>query len=160
MTIRDELDARGLVLPPALQRPGGGSYPFSWVRVRGTRACVSGHLPQDADGTLAALRGKVGAEVTPDQAAAAARQVALAMLGSLERELGDLERVTAWVRVAGFVNTAPGFREIPQVLNAFSELILELYGRDRGGHARVAVGVAELPFGVPVEVEAEVEIRP
>jgi enamine deaminase RidA (YjgF/YER057c/UK114 family) len=121
---------------------------------------VSGHLPLNPDGTLAQPLGKVGGEVSPEQGAEAARKVALAMLGSLRRELGDLERVVAWRRVLGMVNAAPGFTRLPAVINGFSELILELYGPERGAHARSAVGMAELPFGVPVEIEAEVEVEP
>ena len=93
------------------------------------------------------------------QAHTAARSVGLAILGSLKRELGDLDRVTAWLRVFGMVNSAPGFNRQPQVINGFSELILDLYGPQRGAHARSAVGMAALPFDIPVEIEAEVEIR-
>jgi enamine deaminase RidA (YjgF/YER057c/UK114 family) len=158
MTVKAKLKERGLELPAALQRPGGGTYPFVWVRVLGTRACIAGHLPLNLDGTIASPLGKVGAEVSVEAGAAAARRVALAMLGSLERELGDLERITAWGRVLGFVNGAPGFTQLPLVVNGFSDLILEVFGSVRGTHSRSAVGVAELPFGVPVEVEAEVEV--
>ena len=80
------------------------------------------------------------------------------MLGSLKRELGDLDRVTAWLRVHGMVNSAPGFTRQPAAINGFSDLIIELYGHEVGQHARSAVGMAELPFGIPVEIEAEVEI--
>jgi enamine deaminase RidA (YjgF/YER057c/UK114 family) len=102
--------------------------------------------------------GKVGTEVSLEEAYQAARLVALAMLGSLKRELGDLDRVTAWLRVHGMVNSAPGFTRQPAVINGFSDLIIELYGHEAGQHARSAVGMAELPFGIPVEIEAEVEI--
>jgi len=88
----------------------------------------------------------------------AARLTALSILGSLKRELGDLDQVVAWLRVFGMVNSAPGFNQQPLVINGFSDLILELYGLERGLHARSAVGMAELPFGIPVEIEAEVEI--
>ena len=80
------------------------------------------------------------------------------MLGSLKRELGDLDRVGAWLRVFGMVNSAPGFDRQPNVINGFSDLILELYGPEAGDHARSAVGLAELPLGLPVEIEAEVEV--
>jgi enamine deaminase RidA (YjgF/YER057c/UK114 family) len=80
------------------------------------------------------------------------------MLGSLKRELGDLDRVKRWVRVFGMVNSAPGFDKQPAVINGCSDLILQLWGDDAGAHARSAVGMAELPFGIPVEIEAEVEI--
>jgi enamine deaminase RidA (YjgF/YER057c/UK114 family) len=80
------------------------------------------------------------------------------MLGTLKRELGDLDRVTAWLRVFGMVNSAPGFTDQPAVINGFSDLILDLYGPEAGQHARSAVGLAELPFGIPVEIEAEVAV--
>jgi len=76
-----------------------------------------------------------------------------------KRELGDLDRVSAWLRVFGMVNSAPGFKQQPFVINGFTDLIVELYGSQRGRHARSAVGMAELPFGIPVEIEAEVAIE-
>jgi len=158
--IQSRLRQLGLVPSEPFRSPTGAAYPFVWVRRRGDTAWVSGHLPLNPDGTLAQPLGKVGGEVSPEQGAEAARKVALAMLGSLRRELGDLERVVAWRRVLGMVNAAPGFTRLPAVINGFSELILELYGPERGAHARSAVGMAELPFGVPVEIEAEVEVEP
>jgi enamine deaminase RidA (YjgF/YER057c/UK114 family) len=83
---------------------------------------------------------------------------ALAILASLKAELGDLDRVTAWLRVFGMVNAAQGFNHFPLVINGFSDLIMDLYGSDRGSHARSAVGMAGLPFDLPVEIEAEVAI--
>jgi len=100
----------------------------------------------------------VGAEVSEEQGYEAARLTALAALGSLKRVLGDLDRVTAWLRVFGMVNSSPGFDRQPNVIKGFSDLILELYGPEVGDHARSAVGMAGLPLGMPVEVEAEVEI--
>jgi hypothetical protein len=82
----------------------------------------------------------------------------LSILASLKRTLGDLDRVAAWTRVFGMVNSAPGFNRQPSVINGFSDLILELYGLEVGAHSRSAVGLAELPFDIPVEVEAEVEL--
>lgn len=158
-TVSRRLAELGLTPSAPIQVPAGVVYPFVWVRRRGSRVLVSGHLPLEADGSLAKPLGKVGSDLSPEQGAAAARKVALAMLGSLERELGDLERIAAWLRVLGFVNAAPGFRAIPAVVNGFSELIVDVFGRERGAHSRSAVGVAELPFGVPVEVEAEVELH-
>ena len=160
MTVRDKLKQMGLELPAAFRSPAGAVLPIAWVRVRGNVAYVSGHVPQNPDGTLAEPLGKVGREVSLEQAAQAARRIALGILGSLERELGDLERIVAWRRVLGMVNPAPGFTQLPPVVNGFSDLIVELYGRERGIHARSAVGMAELPYGVPVEIEAEVEILP
>ena len=156
--IESKLQALGLVLPAPMQLPPGVVLPFPWVRVHGSRAFVSGHAAQNADGSLAAPLGKVGLDVTPEQAQQSARLVALSILASLKRELGDLDRVSAWLRVFGMVNSAPGFKQQPVVINGFSHLIVELYGAHRGQHARSAVGMAELPFGIAVEIEAEVAI--
>ena len=158
MHIESKLTELGLVLPEQLKSPPGVQLPFSWVRVRGNRAYISGHGPQNPDGSLAQPLGKVGTDVSPEEAYQAARLAALAILGSLKRTLGDLDCVTAWLRVFGMVNSASGFNRQPNVINGFSDLILELYGPEAGQHARSAVGMAELPFGIPVEIEAEVEI--
>ncbi len=148
----------GLVLPQPLQLPPGASLPFPWVRVVGTRALISGHGPTHADGSLARPLGKVGREVSPEQAHAAARLAGLAILGSLRRTLGDLDRIAAWTRVFGMVNSAPGFNQQPAVINGFTHLIVDVFGAERGAHARSAVGLAELPFDIPVEIEGEVEL--
>lgn len=158
MEIEKRLAAMGLVLPPPVQPPPGIQLPFAFVRVRGNRAYIAGHAPQNPDGSIAGPLGKVEAEVSAAEAYNSARLTALSMLGSLKRELGDLDRVTTWLRVFGMVNSSPGFHFQPQVINGFSDLILELYGPERGKHARSAVGMAELPFRIPVEIEAEVEI--
>jgi enamine deaminase RidA (YjgF/YER057c/UK114 family) len=155
--IEAKLAERGLILPEPLKPPPGIVLPFTWVRVRGDRAYVSGHIPQNPDGSVAEPLGKVGAEVTAEQGYAAARLVALAHLGSLKRALGDLDRVTAWLRVFAMVNVAPGFTETPRVTNGYSDLILELYGPEVGMHARSSIGMA-LPLNAPVNCEAEVEI--
>ncbi len=156
--IEAKLQTLGLVLPEPMKTPTGMRLPFAWVRVRGNRAFVSGHGPLNPDGSLAPPFGKVGKDVTPEQAYQSARLTALAILASLKRELGDLDRVVAWLRVFGMVNSAPGFNQQPSVINGFSDLILELYGPDAGNHARSAVGMAGLPLDIPVEIEAEVEI--
>lgn len=157
--IEARLAELGLTLPPAVKPPAGVVLPFRFVRVLGNRAVISGHSPQAADGSIAGPFGKLGRELTVEQGYAAARLTALSMLGSLKRELGDLDRVTNWLRVFGMVNSAPGFNRQPAVINGFSDLILQLWGDDAGAHARSAVGMAELPFDIPVEVEAEVEIK-
>jgi enamine deaminase RidA (YjgF/YER057c/UK114 family) len=157
--IEERLRQLGLALPPPIQPPPGVRLPFAFVRVVGDRAYVSGHGPQNPDGSIAGPFGKVGAEVTLEQGYQAARLVALSMLGSLARELGDLDRIAAWLRVFGMVNSAPGFASQPSVINGFSDLILDLFG-EAGAHARSAVGLAELPFNMPVELEAEVQIAP
>jgi enamine deaminase RidA (YjgF/YER057c/UK114 family) len=156
--VEERLQALGLVLPPPIKVPAGLVLPFQFVRVLGRRAFIAGHGPQGPDGAIAPPFGKVGRDVTVEQGNAAARLTALAILGSLKRALGDLDRVTAWGRVFGMVNSAPGFNQQPRVINGFSDLILELYGAEVGAHSRSAVGMAELPFDMPVEIEAEVEI--
>jgi enamine deaminase RidA (YjgF/YER057c/UK114 family) len=149
----------GLVLPAPTQPPPGVVLPFAWVRVVERRVLVSGHGPTDDDGRICPPFGKVGRKVSVEQGYAAAKRVALAMLASLQAALGDLERIDRWVRVFGMVSSAPGFDRQPAVVNGFSDLVLALFGPDRGQHARSAVGMAELPFGMPVEIEAELLLR-
>ncbi|HEX3344209.1 MAG TPA: RidA family protein, partial [Polyangiaceae bacterium] len=115
--------------------------------------------PQNLDGSFARPLGKVGREVTVEQGYVAARLCALSMLGSLHRALGDLDRIAAWGRVLGMVSSAPGFDQQPSVINGFSDLVLEVFGPEVGAHSRSAVGMAELPFDLPVEIEGEVELR-
>jgi enamine deaminase RidA (YjgF/YER057c/UK114 family) len=103
------------------------------------------------------MQGKVGATLTLEQGYEAARLTALSVLASLRAELGDLDRVGTWVKALGLVNCAPGFNNTPAVIDGFSDLIRELWG-DAGRHARSAIGVAELPFDIPVEVEAVVAL--
>ena len=152
------LRAKGFILPAQL-KPPGGPLPFAFVRVVGVRALISGHGPLNPDGSLARPLGKVGREVNAEQAYAAARLTGLAILGSLQRALGDLDRIAAWTRVFGMVNAAPGFNNTPSVINGFSDLVLDLFGPKIGAHARSAVGVAELPFDIPIEIEGEVELK-
>jgi enamine deaminase RidA (YjgF/YER057c/UK114 family) len=153
--IEDRLGELGLQLPAPMAAPPGVRLPFALVRVRGDVAYVSGHGPFDGDRQLFA--GAVGAEVSLEHAYEAARATGLSMLASLQQELADLERVTGWLKVLGFVKCAAGFNVTPAVINGFSDLILELWG-DAGRHARSAIGAGELPFGMPVEVEAIVAL--
>lgn len=157
MRIEERLAELGLELPQPMA-PTGLLLPFPWVRIWAHRAYISGHGPLLQDGTPWPARGKVGTDLTEEEAYAAARATALAMLASLTRAIGDLDRVTGWLRVFGMVNTAPGFNRTPAVINGFSDLIIELWGPRAGAHARSAVGVAELPLDLPVEIEAEVAI--
>jgi enamine deaminase RidA (YjgF/YER057c/UK114 family) len=153
--IENRLAELGLQLPAPLAPPPGVRLPFDPVRVHGGLAYVSGHGPFDGDRLL--VTGRVGAEVSVEQAYDAARATALSMLASLKRELGDLDRVTEWLKALAFVNCAEGFNATPAAINGFSDLILELW-RDAGRHARSAIGAGELPFGMPVEVEAVVAL--
>lgn len=157
MRIEARLQELGLVLPEPLYPPPGVQFPFAWVRQRGNRAYISGHVPQNPDGSQAGPLGRVGEDVSPEQGYQAARLVALAHLGSLKRALGDLDRITAWLRVFAMVNAAPGFHETPRVTNGYSDLILEVYGPEVGMHARSSIGM-QLPLNAPVNCEAEVEI--
>jgi enamine deaminase RidA (YjgF/YER057c/UK114 family) len=145
----------GLELPAPLAAPPGARLPFALVRVHGGLAYVSGHGPFDGDRLL--VTGRVGAEVSVEQAYDAARATGLSILASLKQELGDLDRVTGWVKALGFVKCAEGFNVTPAAINGFSDLVLELWG-DAGRHARSAIGAGELPFGMPVEVEAIVSV--
>ena len=156
--IEQRLQALGLVLPPPTQPPPGVRLPFQFVRVVGRRALISGHGPQNPDGSFAQPLGKLGREVTLEQGYGAARLTALSILGSLQRALGDLDRIAAWTRVFGMVNSEPGYNRQPSVINVFSDLVLELFGAEIGAHSRSAVGLAELPFDIPVEIEGEVEL--
>jgi enamine deaminase RidA (YjgF/YER057c/UK114 family) len=133
--------------------------PIAFVRVRGNRVYIAGHGPQNPDGSLAGPFGKVGVDLTVEEGYHAAKLTALSILGSLKRELGDLDRVSVWLRLFGMVNCSTDFDRQPLVINGCSDLILSLYGQERGKHARSAVGMASLPFGIPVEIEGEVEIR-
>ena len=156
--IEARLSALGLTLPPPTRPPAGVVFPFQFVRIVGRRAFIAGHGPQNPDGSTAAPLGKVGREVSLEQGYTAARLTALSILGSLQRTLGDLDRIAAWGRVLGMVNSAPGFNRQPLVINGFSDLIIELFGPETGAHSRSAVGLAELPFDIPVEIEGEVEL--
>lgn len=156
--VDDRLGELGLELPPEVQVPQGVVIPFAFVNVRGDRALISGHGSQAPDGSIAPPFGQVGDEVSLDEAVEAARLTALSILGSLQRSLGSLDRIDGWLRVFGMVNSAPGFNQQPTVINGCSDLIIDVFGPEVGRHSRSAVGVAALPFGMPVEIEAEVSI--
>ena len=117
---------------------------------------LSGHGPIE-DGML--ITGKVGGDLTAEQGAHAARVTGLNMLATLKKELDDLENVTSVLKLVGMVNVAPGFDALPTVINGCSDLFTEVFGEEIGRHARAAVGMAELPFGMAVEIEAIVAVR-
>lgn len=156
--IEDRLTDLDIELPPALVIPPGVELPFSFVNVRGERAIISGHGPQAEDGSTAGPFGAVGTELSVEQGYDAARLVGLSILGSLQRELGTLDAITGWVKALGMVRCSPEFHQLPAVINGFSDLIFEVFGPDAGRDARSAVGMMSLPFGIPVEIEAEVMI--
>jgi hypothetical protein len=135
MHVEAKLDKLGLTLPEPPKVPPGVQVSFAWVRVHGEHAYISGHGPQNPDGSIAEPLGKVGVEVSPERGYELARLTALSMLSSLKRQLEDLDRVSAWLMVYGMVNAAPDFAQTTNVINGFSDLIVELYG-SRSGHAR------------------------
>jgi enamine deaminase RidA (YjgF/YER057c/UK114 family) len=142
----------GLELPPA-PKPGGNYIPVVQV---GELLYVSGHGPLKADKTL--MTGKVGQDVTEEEAYLAARQVGLAILATLKKNLGSLDRVVRMVKVLGMVNAVPDFQNQPKVINGFSDLMVEVFG-DAGRGARSAVGMGSLPSNITVEVECIMQIR-
>ena len=156
MTVEQRLSELGLTLPRPMQT---ASLPFELAIVTGDRVILSGHVPTDVDGRVAKPLGKVGGDVTPEQGFDAAKAIALGFMATLKSTIGDLDAVLQWVRVFGMVNAAPGFNALPGVINGCSETILDVFGPEVGCHARSAVGMAVLPFDVPVEIEAEVRLR-
>ena len=155
--VEKRLQEGGYDLPEPLQIPKGVVLPFPEVNLRGSRAIISGAGPLSVDGHVAGPFGKVGRDVSVEEAAHLAALTGLAMIAGLKRALGDLDRVTGWVRVFGMVQSAPDFHSQPQVINGFSNLIHNVFGPDVGRHARSAVGLAALPMNIAVEIEGEVE---
>ena len=158
MKIEQRLADMGLVLPAEPKVPAGTTLPPFWIRVRKGVAYVSGQSARNADGTPAGPFGKVPTDVSVEAARGAARGSALAILGTLQRELGDLDRISAWLSVTGMVNAEPGFTGTSGVINGFSDFILELFGPEIGAHARTSPGMAALPGNSAVVIAAIVEI--
>ena len=158
MRVETKLAEMGLALPAEMWVPEGFRVMWRQVRVVGNRAIIAGHGPRLPDGTFAWPGGKVGRDLTLEQGYVAARCVALAVLGDLKRELGDLDRVTAWLRVFGMVNSAPGFTAQPQVIDGCTDLMVALYGEGAAICPRAVAGVAELGLNSPVIIVGEVEI--
>jgi enamine deaminase RidA (YjgF/YER057c/UK114 family) len=151
--IEARLGELGLALPAPMNPPGN----FELVKVHGGIGYIAGHPPIDGSTVLA--EGVVGRDLTLQQGYDAARLTGFAILASLKRTLGDLDRVTEWLRAVGYVQTAPGFSDNAKVVNGFSDLILELWG-DSGRHARSAPGQGPSPLNVPVIVDAIVAVTP
>jgi enamine deaminase RidA (YjgF/YER057c/UK114 family) len=157
-SIETRLNELGLTLPASPKLPPGVTISFEWVRIRGNRAFVSGHGPFAPDGTPAGPFGKVPSEVPLEEGQESARLTALAVIAGLREAIGDLDRIASWAMVNGFVNADPGFAQTTLVLNPFSDLILDVFGRDIGVHARTAIGVATVPLNLPLVVSAEVDL--
>jgi enamine deaminase RidA (YjgF/YER057c/UK114 family) len=151
VVIEERLDELGLVLPRVF--PPAGSY-LGCV-IDDDIVYVGGHGPVDDHKVI---RGKVGATVTLAQAQLAARMTALSILATLQAELGTLDRIERILKIFGMVNVAPGFNQTPAVLDGCSDLLVEVFG-DQGRHTRSAVGMAELPFGIAVEIELTARLR-
>lgn len=158
-TILSRLKELGYQLPEPFPVPEAMCDYMAMVRVVGDRCVVSGHAALNADGSIAQPLGKVGVDVTQEQATHMAHLTALAVMRSLQDALGDLDRITHWVRVFGMVNAAPDFIHHTPVINGFSETVSQVFGPEIGRHARSAVGMGSLPFGLPVEIEAEVVFK-
>ena len=141
----------GIEFPPV--RPAAGNY-VPAVRT-GSLLFMSGMGPSRMDGS--SVTGKVGGDVDIETAVEAARLVGLQQLGAIRRELGSLDRVRRVVKVLGMVNCAPGFNRTPEVINGFSDLFVDVFG-EAGRGARSAVGMAELPFDIAVEIEVILEV--
>jgi enamine deaminase RidA (YjgF/YER057c/UK114 family) len=150
VSVEQRIQELGLELPPV--RAPAASY-VNAVRT-GNLVYLSGAGPVSPDGALPT--GKVGADVSTEQAAEYARIVALNLLAALRHELGDLDRARRVVKLLGMVNATPDFVEHSTVVNGCSDLLVDVFGE---GHARSAVGVGSLPFGMPVEIEAIFEVE-
>ena len=151
MKIERTLESLGLALPAPLNPPGN----FELVTVHGGLAYVAGHAP--IDGSTVLVRGRIGDDLTLEQRYDAARLTALSILASLKRELGDLDRVTRWLRAVCYVHCAPGFDQNSAVTNGFSDLVVELWG-EAGRHARSSPGQGPSPLNVPIIIDAIVAI--
>jgi enamine deaminase RidA (YjgF/YER057c/UK114 family) len=149
--ISERLAALGIDLPPV--SPPAGNY--VGCVVIGDMVHVGGHGPINGSQII---RGKVGSDLTLEEAKHAARATGLSILATLQEQLGDLDRIERFVKVFGMVNVAPGFNQTPAVIDGCSDLLVEVFG-EAGRHARSAVGLAELPFDIAVEIELIARIR-
>ena len=152
MSADERLAALGLTLPPA-PKPIGNYVPF---RLAGNLLYLSGQGPRDDKGN--AQTGKVGAEVSVEEAYRRARTIGLQLLATTRQALGSLDRVEAVLKVLGMVNAVPEFKDHPKVINGCSDVFVEVLG-EAGRHARSAVGMGSLPNQISVEIEAIVAIR-
>jgi enamine deaminase RidA (YjgF/YER057c/UK114 family) len=152
MRIEERIKSLGLELPVP-PTPAGN---YIGALTCGKLVYLAGHGPKDADGNY--RKGKVPSEVSLEEAYDAARLVALNMLATLKAEIGDLDRVRRFVKVLGMVNAEPDFELQPKVINGYSDFMVEIFGA-AGRCPRSAVGMGSLPSGIPVEIEAIVELK-
>jgi enamine deaminase RidA (YjgF/YER057c/UK114 family) len=158
MRIEQKLADMGLVLPePGSYKPSVEGPPIP-VRVRGNMAYVSGCSARNPDGSSYPCKGSIPGEVTPEEGHEAARLAALTILSELKRAIGDLDRISAWVNVIGFVNCDPGFARTSYVISGFSDFIIDLFGPEIGTHARSTPGAASLAGNAAVIITATVEL--
>lgn len=157
MRIEQKLDELGLMLPEPVKVRAAGSSPPNWIRVRRNIAYLSGQSARNPDGTPAGPFGKVPSDVSIEEGREAAKGCALSLLATLKRELGNLDRISAWLSVTAMVNADPGFAETSAVTNGFSDFIIDLFGPEVGHHARVSPGMAALPGNAVVVIGASVE---
>ena len=153
MTIEDRLQELGIELPPTPQPAGNYVH---YVRTGNLLFLAGKGPPAGADGK--SPRGKVGRDYSVEDGYGFARGVGLLLIGAMKDALGELDRVRRIVKVLGMVNAEPDFGDHPKVINGCSDLFVEVFG-DKGRHARSAVGMGSLPFGIPVEIEAIVEVE-
>ena len=159
INIERRLDELGLTLPAPAALPTGVEIPFAvGPRPWQPGVCLRPRRPRHGRVSRGWPFGKVPSEVTLEEAQHSARLAALAVLASLRNSLGDLDRGSAWLMVNGYVNAEPGYQQTTAVIHPFSELIIDLYGADVGGHACTAIGVATVPLNLPVVISAEVKI--
>lgn len=158
MSVNDRIKELGLVLPAVPKMPASVVTKFRWVRVVGDRVLVSGHGPQQPDGSPAGPFGRVPDQVSLEQARLSAGRTALSIIASVQQAVGDLDRIEAWVTVSGFVQAEPGYAMTTAVLNGFSDVVLDVFGTTIGEHARSAIGVVALPLNLPVVVAAELHL--
>ena len=153
--IEDKIKSMGFTLPEPFKFPKPNR---TGCVVVGPIIYASGH-GRNVTGPGVKAKGKVGRELSVEEGYATARAVALSMLSSLKQELGDLDRVKRVIRLYGMVNVAPGFDRMPEVIDGASDFFYEVFGPRYGQHARTAVGLAELPHGIPVEINGEFELK-
>jgi enamine deaminase RidA (YjgF/YER057c/UK114 family) len=151
--VEEKIKALGLELPPP--PPSGGIY--HPVLITGNQLYVSGQGPFQSDSQL--IKGKVGTDLSLEEGQLAARQVALTMLSTIKAQIGDLSKIKRLIKTLGMVNCHPEFEQHPQTINGFSQVMVDIFGKENGRGARSAVGMS-LPGNIAVEVECIFELHP